>query len=211
MRISVSAACGLFLLVGCATSTPPASPTKTNLDSFTDLMVDTFETSPDNKEDQILDRRVRITSPSLDGIWVYTQLNTGEERKLYRQRVANLSASKDGKNIIQKTYGLLEPENFENAWETPEKLETLTRDNIEKYFETGCEMIWTPTPESTWQGYVDPAKCKVASKRRNMDIHIESEARLGPDQYQTNERGFDSEMIQLWGTPPGVYITLKRK
>lgn len=179
-----------------------------DIDSFASLLESTFETVPENTLNIIQDRRMRVYADALDGIWFYTQINTGADRKLYRQRLSSLTLSDDGHAVIQKTYGLKAPELYVNAWENPERLAALTPDDFESYFSKGCEQVWTAEQKGEWTGYVNPQTCIIASKRRNKDIRIESEAYLSEEIYRTNERGYDMDMTFLWGTKPGEYIDL---
>lgn len=174
------------------------------------ILIDTFETSGSHQDTYILDRRIRLKSDPLgDGVWFYYQLNTGPERKLYRQRVMNLKAQEDG-TVLQRSYGLKMPQDFENLWDRPNRLSGISAEDITPYFDQGCGMVWTPDGEA-WSGYVDPQTCVIKSRRRNKSIRIESEARIEATRYLTNERGFEMDMTFLWGTKPGDYITLTRK
>jgi len=179
-----------------------------NLADFAALAEMTFETSVDNTDNIISDRRVRVTSEALEGVWFYTQLNTGPDRKLYRQRLSNIKLSDDGSAVIQKTYGLNNPEKYTEAWNHPALLNTLTPADFKPYFNVGCEQVWRPGKDGAWSGYVNPATCIITSKRRNKDIRIESESYLSKDIYRTNERGYDMDMTWLWGTKPGEMISL---
>lgn len=172
------------------------------------MVENTFATLKPNTANIIKDQRVRIRSDALNGIWFYTQLNTGADGKLYRQRLSQLTLSSDGMTIIQKTFGLKAPEFYVDAWENPERLSNLTTDEFESYFQAGCEQVWRADNRGAWTGYVDPKTCVVSSKRRNKDIRIEAEAYLSKDIYRTNERGYELDMTFLWGTKPGEFIDL---
>lgn len=195
---------GSICLTSCA---PQERSTVVDVEMLARHIEATFETPGSDTDNIIRDRRVRVNAPALDGVWFYTQLNTGAEGKLYRQRLSHLSLSDDGTKIIQRTYGLKDPPKYENAWGAPGLLEAVTKDDFEPYFNEGCELTWTPQ-EDGWSGYVDPKTCIVTSKRRNKDIRIESEAFISRDIFRTNERGFDMDMTFLWGTKPGEMITL---
>lgn len=173
------------------------------------LMVGTFQTAPDDSENTIRDRRLRITSPEFDGVWLYYQLNTGEEWGVYRQRVVALTD--DGDNVVQKTYGLKDPESAVDIWDRPAQLASLSRDDIEPYFDEGCEQVWARDETEQWRGYVDPETCKIFSERRQANISIEAEARINQTTYRQTERGYDAEGNQLFGTAPGEFIVLYRQ
>lgn len=198
----------LLLAAGCA-----ASPTdrQTDLAVFAALMTGAFATAPDDPEYNFIDRRALARVAGADGLWLYTQLNTGEEKRVYRQRLSQLTLSAAGDAIIQRTYGLKTPDAFVDAWATPGRLDNLTEEDFEPYFNEGCEQIWRQTAPGAWAGYVDPATCKVFSERRQAEIAIEAEARTDGDIYRQTERGFDADGAQLFGTAPGELIALYRR
>lgn len=208
MNYAIKLWLALLVLVSGLTACQSTASDKADITAFVSLVENTFETPAEGAENNIRDRRVRIVSDALDGVWFYTQLNTGPERKLYRQRISNLSLSQDEGAIIQKTYGLNQPEKYVDAWDNPELLGDLKRTDFKSYFDEGCEQIWRPQADGSWLGYVDPKSCVISSKRRNKDIRIESEGFLSKDIYRTNERGYAMDMTFLWGTQPGEYIDL---
>lgn len=210
MNRHITVLTGFALLAGCATPSNVSSQRLTDLDlkSFAQMMTKDFETAVDDSENKILDRRVRITSPDLKGAWLYTQLNTGADKKLYRQRVSNLTLSDDKTAIIQRSYQLETPENFVDLWDQPQKLSAMTDAALTPFADEGCAQKWKKESDGSWYGHVDPEACVINSKRRNKQIRIEAEGRLSANRYQTNERGFTMEMEQMWGTAPGDFITL---
>ena len=179
-------------------------------ESLAALMTDIFETAPDDPDNDISDQRVRINAPALDGVWLYYQLNTGAERNLYRQRVISLSAADDGRTVLQRTYVLKEPERYVDAWSEPTLLTAMTPEQIEPFFEAGCEQVWRPD-DGGWRGYVDPTTCRIFSERRQSYISIEAEARLDETAYRQTERGYDRDSNMLFGTAPGAFIVLYRQ
>lgn len=184
------------------------TPRAANLDEFASLMEAVFETSPDDTQTIIRDRRQRVKSKYLEGIWVYTQLNTGVDKKIYRQRLSHLSLSEDKTKIIQTAYGFKKPDRYADAWTKISVLNSIKPSDFEPYFDEGCEQIWTPNPDGSWSGYVNPKTCIITSKRRGKQIRIESEGYLSGEVYRTNERGYDMDMTFLWGTKPNEMITL---
>ena len=207
MNIKFLSSVTLLLLAACGQTLAPSNDA-VDIETFTKLLERTFETAPTNAEHNIRDRRVRVEAQALDGYWFYAQLNTGAERKLYRQRLSHITLSKDETAIVQKTYEFNTPEVYVDGWNTPYKLAALTPDDFKSYFQAGCEQIWTPDSKGGWLGYVDPKTCIISSKRRNKDIRIESEGYLREDIYRTNERGYEMDMTFLWGTKPGEMIDL---
>lgn len=206
-------------LAGCTTYNPAPAPdaatvktlTDADLDAFVALMTDVFETAPDDPDNDIRDQRVLIDAPALDGVWIYYQLNTGEDRKVYRQRVIHLRISENDEALIQSTYGLNEPASYVDAWANPTLLSALTKEKMKPYFEEGCEQVWRPDGAKSWRGYVDPTTCRIFSERRQQYIFIEAEARLDESAYRQTERGIDGEGNILFGTAPGEFIVLYRQ
>jgi len=207
----------IIALSGCAagtsaTDSKPVDAVRSvaSADALAEMMMGTFKTAPDDPDNTIRDRRVRITSPDFDGVWLYYQLNTGDEWAVYRQRVVELSEGPDG-GVIQKTFRLKDPTLYVDAWSDPDLLVEMGADNIEPFFESGCEQVWMQESADAWRGYVDPETCKIFSERRQANISIEAEARLDGETYRQTERGFDEDGNKLFGTKPGEFIVLYRQ
>ena len=202
---------GLVICFGaCQPQTLNTKDQEPDLKAFATLAEGIFETPKDSEDSIIRDRRVRVKSPHLEGVWMYSQLNTGRDYKIYRQRVFRFTPAQNGQVIVQNSFGLKMPELYMDAWKTPDLLSSLSPEDIEPYFSDGCEQNWTAQPGGAWRGYVDPKTCVIMSTRRNKEIRIESEGYLSKDVYQTTERGFEMDMSFLWGSKPGEMITLNR-
>lgn len=204
-KLLTATACALVF--GCSGAKTSSGEISAPLE-LAQLMENTFQTAADDTESNFTDRRVIVSADGLSGTWVYLQLNTGAEKKLYRQRLFNLTMSDDGERVVQTTYELKAPEKYVDAWTNPKLLNALTTDDFDPYFTTGCEQHWQKNEAGTWSGYVDPKLCVITSKRRGKQIRIESEGQLSADMYRTNERGYDMDMTFLWGTKPGEYISM---
>ncbi|MEM9169133.1 MAG: chromophore lyase CpcT/CpeT [Pseudomonadota bacterium] len=200
---------GIFASVAAVWASAVASDAET-LERFADLMTDTFATAPDDPDNNFVDRRVRVASAALPGVWLYYQLNTGPERKLYRQRVIELARADDGA-IVQTTYELKAPETYVDGWDRPAALNALTPDDLEPFANQGCAQVWRLTTEGAWRGRVDPATCRIFSQRRGEEIAIEAEAILDDETYRQTERGFDASGAKLFGSEPGDFIVLYRQ
>ncbi|MEO1137279.1 MAG: chromophore lyase CpcT/CpeT, partial [Pseudomonadota bacterium] len=172
------------------------------------MMTDIFETAPDDPDNDIRDRRVRIESPDFSGVWLYYQLNTGPEKQVYRQRVIEL-INQDGV-VVQKTYGLKDPDMFVDAWDKPTLLSSMSLSDIEPFFDEGCEQVWRRAQDA-WRGAVNRETCRIFSARRQAHIFIEAEARLDETTYKQTERGYDEDGEKLFGGEPGEFIVLYRK
>lgn len=72
-----------------------------------------------------------------------------------------------------------------------------------------CLQIWQPS-ETGWVGRVDPAQCRIWSTRRETWRRIESEIEVTAAGMWLVERGYDDDMTQAFGTPPGQRLWLDR-
>lgn len=208
IKIAISICAAGLLVSACQHTDAPTKSKIVDLEALAALMENSFATPPENTDSVLRDRRVRVSSDALEGVWFYTQINRAAEEKVYRQRLSHLTLSEDGKSVVQNAYGLKTPEKYTDAWNTPGLLSSISADDYDPYFDGGCEQAWTPEPDGGWTGYVDPLTCIIKSKRRNQEIRIESEGYLSKDEFRTNERGFDKDMNFLWGSKPGEMITL---
>jgi hypothetical protein len=74
-------------------------------------------------------------------------------------------------------------------------------------------MTWAlqpPDAAARWIGRVEPADCRIFSERRQAEIAIEGETRLGTKSLLQTERGFSLEGEKLFGTNEGEFIQLYR-
>ncbi|MDJ0643178.1 MAG: chromophore lyase CpcT/CpeT [Erythrobacter sp.] len=174
------------------------------------LMVHDFATTPDNTEQTIIDRRIEVTVQGESGVWFYSQLNTGDEFKLYRQRFHQLALSGDGKNLIQRSFVPVDPDRFVDLWTKAGLLTPISKSDMRPVLGEGCTQVWAKDAEGTWHGKVDPRTCEIFSERRQTNIRIGADSYYRGTVYGTSERGFDAEMNPIWGSKPGEYIPMLR-
>jgi len=198
----------ILICLNACQNTGESKITEAQLSVFAKLMNRNFQTPADQSDTIILDRRSRANGEGLSGHWIYTQLNTGKDNKLYRQRLVNIVVSEDGQSIIQNTYSLSSPEKFENAWDRPDILSQITRADYKSLIQHGCNMVWTSKKEGEWDGKVNRQTCLIHSQRRDRKIRIGSTAYISQDVYKTSESGFEMDMTFLWGSKEGELITL---
>ena len=160
-------------------------------------------------EQRIVDSRQRLDAPELGDAVFYLQLNQGAELKLYRQRVLVLSVDPENGVITQKAYTLKEAEKFVDARSGDAILETLSENDIEPMFREGCGQRWTADGDA-FRGYTDPATCRIISSRTGKPRRIEAVNLLSKNGLSLVERGYDDDMNQLFGTPPGDSTVLRR-
>lgn len=159
-------------------------------------------------ENPMWDRRQVVELSAMGTTGVYWQLNTGEEEKLYRQRLLTFRNNDNG-SVTQLTWNFAAPEKVVNQFNNTTLFAALTEADVEQGLPDGCEQVWRRDGDS-WLGVVDPATCRLWSERREQWRRIGAEARLYPDALWQVERGFDDDMKQLFGTPAGEYHKLDR-
>ena len=178
--------------------------------ALADLMLGYFATAVGNTEQTIIDGRLRVDNLGEEGVWIYSQLNTGDELSLYRQRFHHLMLSDDRMQVIQRSYAHTDPDKFIDVWENPAVLARLRKSDLEPVLDADCAQIWTLDVEGRWRGVVDPHRCKVFSERRQETIRIGADSYYQGDDFGTSERGFDEGMNPIWGSAPGEFIILTR-
>lgn len=209
------------LLLTMLSSELPAQPEALTPDQeLSRLMVSTFVTeksdiAEDESNSKIQDRRIALSSDNLPGTWLYYQLETGVENKLYRQRVIKLT-SIDENTVVQELYTPKDMAAWQDAWNKPEVVSSASLEDFDVSLNKGCEQVWTrvaskPPSDPQWRGYVDPEKCKIFSKRRSKEILIEGESVLSLELIKHAERGFSVDRQQIWGSAPDEFNTLIRQ
>ena len=182
--------------------------------SLAALMEGRFRTAPDDPENDFVDSRLRI-APMGAGVWLYYQLNTGPDRRVYRQRVLHLQDRDDGA-VVQVAYDLADPSRFQlepGAKVLSSAFADISVKDLNQSLPDGCEQVWRPAADegdALWVGRVDRLTCKVFSPRRQADIALFAEARLGEDILRQTEKGYSEDGALLFGGPDGTFITLYR-
>jgi CpeT/CpcT family (DUF1001) len=196
------------LSTGCATAPQAPSP----LESFMALSEGRFETRAGDTNSFAM-HNVRFAAPGLNGQAFYSQLNTGPERRVYRQRISLSSLQADG-SIRMQFYALNDSSRFVDAWNNPALLSTLTMADLNPGFEavpgSDCDMVWRATGDNAWRGVISPSTCRVQSARRGTAIGLEAETNLSPQGYAQTERGYGADGAQLFGIAPGELIQIPR-
>ncbi len=213
VRLACSFALSGFLVIGQPTVARDNSPSATEnagLRQLSQLMLGDFATPPDNLEQTIIDRRVAVSVAGETGIWFYSQLNTGTDQAVYRQRFHRLDHAGDGESVIQRSFEPVDASRFVDGWAHPEAFAALAMTDMKPVLGEGCEQVWSKDAEGVWRGTVDPRRCEIFSERRQTTIRIGADGFYRGDVFGTSERGFDAEMNPVWGSKPGEYITLLR-
>ncbi len=180
------------------------------LRQLSQLMLGDFATTPDDLEQTIIDRRIAVSVAGETGIWFYSQLNTGTDQKVYRQRFHRLDLAGDGESVIQRSFEPADANRFVDGWAQPEAFAGLAKTDMKPVLGEGCEQVWARDADGVWRGKVDPHRCEIFSERRQTTIRIGADGFYRGDVFGTSERGFDAEMNPVWGSKPGQYITVLR-
>ena len=194
----------ILLCTGCAMQSPLYHLSEQMQGRFVSSEV---VTSSDGRSlPSFVDHRVRIHAPPL-GEWVfYQQLNQGE--KVYRQRILVLS-DQDGV-ISQRAYSLKQPEAFVDACAEHQVFRGLSWEALVPVLQADCEMLWRENVAG-YEGYVDPSVCRITSKRTGKPRRIEARAVLKDNRLGLEERGFDDDMKQLFGSGVNETLWLERQ
>ncbi|MBE9068509.1 chromophore lyase CpcT/CpeT [Leptolyngbya cf. ectocarpi LEGE 11479] len=124
----------------------------------------------------------------------------------YRVRVLHFFPQKD--YILLENYSFTEPETVTGAARDPEKLATLSADQLEKM--PGCDMTVRWTGHS-FIGKVVPGKnCIVV--RKGKTSYLDNEFEITDDKLVSYDRGRDPETDELlWGSIAGPFEFEKRQ
>ncbi len=180
-------------------------------------MAGSFATRADDAENTFAETRVVFENPALaaalsgeegDAALVYSSLLSGPERQPYRRRVTVITRA--GEVLRSQAYAFADAMRFAGAMPTLGELAGLTPEDLVRGIAVAeggdCAMRWTRAGVESWRGTIAPADCRLWSERRGGVISLEAETRLAPGRIEQTERGYDDTGVQLFGTPPGVFI-----
>lgn len=156
------------------------------------------------------DMRRVIDAPAIGSHVVYWEVRTGNEQKLYRQRLLTYTTDEVTSEIIQRTWRL----NDGLSW--PDQISdefflTLSIDDINSQLGELCVNKWQKQ-DQVWRSYLNPDNCRIWSDKRKKFRRIEGESILTNKHLKQAERGFsDDGSKQEFGTPQGEFHTLIRQ
>ncbi len=192
----------------------PSAVAAGSIDVLINLMVGEYRSKPvdvevDDQFELLVDRRVVVDVPQLGRHVLYWQLNTGEDERVYRQRLLAFEYVPERNAIVQTTWSFREPENYVDAFSVSQRLAMIGPDDIERTLPVGCEQVWQPA-EDGYEALLQAKDCRIWSERRKSWRLIEAEAKVTTEAYWQAERGFDDEGQQVFGTPAGQLYRLDR-
>lgn len=200
------------LLLLCVVLAAPAVA-EPSADKLVALLEGRYQTTHDTHSPdtpQLTDHRIRVENKALGTHVLYWQLNTGPDQRVYRQRLLIIEPDPASAKLRQRTYSFAEPARFADQFDNAALFAALTSDDLVSELPADCDPLWRETPQG-WRSYVDPARCIVFSSRHQEYRHIEAEVHLTRDTLRQTERGFDAQGRQLFGTPPGESLELRRR
>lgn len=201
------ATCGALLAMSVSMPATAAHADENSAEQVADAMLGTW-VADDNR---FVDRRIRVHAPALGAVVVYLQLNQGEDRTLYRQRILLLESDPDTGKVRQRAFALLEPDAFVDAAPDHPGFASLEWEDLSAGFDEACAQSWERRGDG-WFGYVDPERCRIHSKHGGEIRRIEAETWIRGTELRLAERGFDADgERQLFGTSPGEWLTLTRR
>lgn len=136
-----------------------------------------------------------------DGIGFYSeQADDYDWKRPYRVRVLQL-IERDGR-IESENFVLKDPAAYLGACREPERLVTLTRDQIEQL--PGCTMVFDHVADA-FEGRMLPGKhCRIF--RKGQDTYLASEATVRANAFISWDRGLDPQTDeQVWGSYSGAF------
>lgn len=211
-----AAALYVLLAAGFPASQPvlAGEPGDDAIASLISLMIGEYRSNPDElsdgtDSDLFLDRRIAVSAPYLGRHVVYWQLNTGENERLYRQRLLVFESAPERDAIRQSTWSFRDPGAWQDALEQPDRLASIDGDDIERTLPARCDLTWRRAEEG-WAARMESGNCRIWSERRQAWRRLEAAAIVTAAAYWQVERGFDDAGVQVFGTPPGESQRLER-
>jgi hypothetical protein len=175
-----------------------------------EMLLGTFTTAGGELSGPMMTQHLAIAATGLPGPAFYSQINTGGDRRLYRQRINVLVPAGAGR-VRVISHALVEPARFAADRPLPAITSADLKPGFEATPESDCSMIWQQTAINAWRGRIDAGRCRIVSARRGTTIGLEAEAELDARSLRQTERGIGADGSRLFGTAPGVLIELTRQ
>jgi hypothetical protein len=142
-----------------------------------------------------------------EGTWMYSeQAYDFEINHPYRTAVLHIVSRGDHLEI--ENYKLKAAEQYFGASRQPDRLQTLTSEQIEK--QLGCNMIVHRTEQNSFKGAIEPGKnCCVV--RKGKSTYLNNEFEVGEHFFNSLDRGHDPETDEMvWGSIAGAFEFSKK-
>lgn len=199
----------LFSLHACAARKQGDSGSDNNLDRLVSYMQGSFNSSAQAQRDSNyydISLEMRPIWPKRkDAHWLYVeQAVSAVKGKPYRQRVYRVSARPDD-SFISEVYTLPDEAGFIGAYDTPEKFDALSPDQL--VLRNGCAVILRIDGEH-FKGATEGDGCE--SNLRGAK-YATSKVEITPDRILSWDQGFDASGKQVWGATLGGYEFLKQR
>jgi hypothetical protein len=149
-------------------------------------------------------RMIPIWPKDKDGYWLYIEQSiAGSEDKPYRQRVYHLYLE-DDTTILSKVYEIKNPKQYTGGWQTPSKLEPLSRDSL--IDRRGCGIYLHKHSDGSFSGSTPGHECLSSLRGAS---YATSEVTITEDKVLSWDRGWDQYGHQVWGATKNGYIFIK--
>lgn len=99
-----------------------------------------------------------------EGVWLYSQVNQGQDQVIVEQSFIRLLPLKGGA-VVQKTYRPTQPDKWRDAWNDAERLASFGVTEFEPSFDNGCDQYWRAQNQHDWRGNVDPESCVIETEQ----------------------------------------------
>lgn len=144
------------------------------------------------------------------GIWLYSeQAYDYELNRPYRTAVLQLlNTHQADPPIVIENYKIKDAASYYGASRAPERLKSLTQDDIEKLI--GCKMLVQLTPQNSFKGSVEDGKgCMVI--RNGKETYLASEFEISAHHFTSLDRGYDPVTDErVWGSIAGAFEFKKK-
>lgn len=206
LKINFRSSVFLFLLsvlflFSCTVTKHTAS--NKEMDNLLDMMTGTFNSENQAMNDSSyydITLQMYPIWENKDGNWLYVeQALSSVPNKPYRQRIYKIF--QQGNQFVSAVYTLPKPEEYIGAWETPEKFNDLSSEDLE--LREGCAVYLSKTSDGHFIGATGENSC--GSTMRGASFAT-SKVRIEKNKIVSWDQGFDKDGKQVWGATQGGYI-----
>lgn len=214
----------IFLIISIILVSFSSTFAKPNLEDDLKLFTAWFEGRFDNYAQYFNDKESKAEFPHQNlhsifkkvdlpnigkNVFYVQQYLDGDESKVYRQRIYNLTLDKAEKAIKLTIYNFDDEKKYRDSHLDSSKLNGLTMANLTTT--TGCEVYWQLNKErDKFSGIMKKDACKVPSKRLGKTIIITDDLFLTKDEIWINDQAKDEQGNYIFGNKSGVHDKLKK-
>jgi hypothetical protein len=202
-------------LAGCKSSPKAVAAAESavaRLDRAVSIMAGSFASTAQHERDpeNFFDIRLHMTPiwaarTSDAEKWLYVeQAMATMLDKPYRQRIYRVSLGQDAGTVVSEVFELPGGKQgataFAGAWKTPEALDSITPDQLDR--REGCEVVLRETSAGVFEGGTIGKSCLSSLRGAT---YVVSEVHMDASGLKTWDRGFDANDTHVWGAEKGGY------